>query len=168
MLLRQVGAALALAGLPADRLRLELPESALMELDEDAWLMLAALRDVGIELWLDNFGAGQISLGVLRRLPLTGVKLDLSLVRELPDNAETCRFAATLVDVSLLHGLRVCALGVETPAQQEFLAGLGCQEAQGQLLAPPVPAAEFRTDRRSKPRDTGAALWRRAAVPAGG
>jgi EAL domain-containing protein (putative c-di-GMP-specific phosphodiesterase class I) len=81
-LLEHVAEALQLSGLPAERL------AALLDVDLDVLLALAALRDLGIGIAFDNFGAGYASLGVLRQLPLTAVKLDRALVRSVPADGE--------------------------------------------------------------------------------
>ena len=84
----QLAMAFERSGLPPDRLELELTESMLMEGTTDTLLALSAIRDLGVGLALDDFGTGFASLSMLKRLPLTVMKLDRSLVRELPANHE--------------------------------------------------------------------------------
>jgi len=144
VLLGQVAAALEISGLPAERLELELTESTLLHVDTDTLLCLAALRDRGIGLALDDFGTGYASLGMLKRLPLTAMKLDRSLVRDLPDDREDVAIARAAVQTGHALGLLVAAKGIETEPQRAFLAAIGCDEGQGHLLARPLPAAQLR------------------------
>ena len=143
-LLTQVAAALEESQLPPERLELELTESMLLHVDADALFSLSALRDLGVGLALDDFGTGYASLGMLRRLPLTAMKLDRSLVRDLPDRPEDVAIARAAVQTGHAMGLRVVAEGVETEAQRDFLAAIGCDEGQGYLFARPMPGEQIR------------------------
>ena len=143
-LLTQVARALEESGLAPERLELELTESMLLHVDTDTLFCLSALRDRGIGLALDDFGTGYASLGMLRRLPLTAMKIDRSLVRDLPDDREDVAIARAAVQTGHAMGLRVVAEGVETEAQRDFLAAIGCDEGQGYLFARPMPAAQLR------------------------
>ena len=143
-LLGQVAVALEESGLPPERLELELTESMLLHVDSDALFSLSALRDLGVGLALDDFGTGYASLGMLRRLPLTAMKIDRSLVRDLPDDREDVAIARAAVQTGHAMGLRVVAEGVETEAQRDFLAAIGCDERQGYLFARPMPADQIR------------------------
>jgi EAL domain-containing protein (putative c-di-GMP-specific phosphodiesterase class I) len=143
-LLTQVAQALEESGLPPERLELELTESMLLNVDTDTLFCLSALRDQGIGLALDDFGTGYASLGMLRRLPLTAMKIDRSLVRDLPDDREDVAIARAAVQTGQAMGLRVIAEGVETEAQRDFLAAIGCDEGQGYLFARPMPSEQYR------------------------
>lgn len=134
-LLGDVAQALRLSGLPAERLELEIPEPALLDAGLDVLFAFAALRDLGIGIAFDNFGAGYASLGVLRRLPLTALKLDRALIRSVPANPEDAAIVRALVEAGHAFGLKVTAAGVETAAQRDFLRGLGCDEGQGHLFS---------------------------------
>ena len=143
-LLTQVAIALEESRIDPERLELELTESMLLHVDSDALFSLSALRDLGIGLALDDFGTGYASLGMLRRLPLTAMKLDRSLVRDLPDGSEDVAIARAAVQTGHAMGLRVVAEGVETEAQRDFLVAIGCDEGQGYLFARPMPAEQIR------------------------
>jgi EAL domain-containing protein (putative c-di-GMP-specific phosphodiesterase class I) len=134
-LLEHVAAALQASGLAAERLELEFPEPALLDLDGDELLMLAALRDLGIGIAFENFGAGYASLTVLRRLPLTGVKLDRALIRGVPDDPDDAAIVRALVGSFHALGLKVAATGIEAEAQRDFLRDLECDEGQGHLFS---------------------------------
>jgi EAL domain-containing protein (putative c-di-GMP-specific phosphodiesterase class I) len=82
---------------------------------------------------------------MLRSLPLNVLKLDRSFVQHLPTSETDAAVAGAVVTLARQLGLSVVAEGVETGAQQEFLAGLGCDVLQGFLFARPMPAARFET-----------------------
>lgn len=144
VLLAQLGSALEHSGLSPDRLELELTESTLVDDSTETLLTLSAIRDLGVGLALDEFGAGYASLSTLKRLPLTAIKLDRSLVRELPANREDAAIVRALVETGHAVGLAVVAEGIETEAQRAFLAGIDCDHGQGPLFSKPVPAVQAR------------------------
>ena len=144
VLLDQVTEALDLSGLSPGRLELDLTEAMLLDVDVDVMLMLSAIRDLGVGLALDDFGTGHASLAVLRRAPLSVLKLDRSLVRDLPHFREEAEVARGLVGIGHALDLQVVAEGIETEAQCAFLAEIGCDQGQGFLFAKPMPAPEFR------------------------
>ena len=138
-LLGQVAAALDASGLNPERLELDMAESALLGIDTDTLLTLSAIRDLGAGIGLDDFGADLASLSMLRRLPLTTMKLDRSLVRDLPFDREGAAIVRAVIDAAHALGLTVVAEGIETESQLAFLSGSGCDEGQGFLFGRPVP-----------------------------
>jgi len=145
VLLKQLSAALEASGLPPEHLVLELAESMMAEIDLDVLLMLAAIRDLGVGLALDDFGAGFASLCMLKRLPLSIVKIDRSLVRGLPNDREDAAIVQAAIAAGHALGLTIVAEGVETAAQHGFLSDIGCDEGQGFLFSHPRPSAAFAT-----------------------
>jgi len=141
----QLAMALERSGLPPDRLELELTESMLVDGSTDTLLALSAIRDLGVGLALDDFGTGFASLSMLKRLPLTVMKLDRSLVRELPHNREDAAIVRAVIGTGHAMRLTVVAEGIETEAQRAFLSGIGCDEGQGYLFSHPLPAEQLRT-----------------------
>jgi EAL domain-containing protein (putative c-di-GMP-specific phosphodiesterase class I) len=139
----QVAAALEESGLEAGRLELELAESALPEVDLDALLALSAVRDEGVGIGLDNFGVGLASLGMLKRLPLTAMNLDRSLVHDLPHERENAAIVRAAVGAGRALGLTVAAAGIDATEQVSFLSACGCQQGQGFLFGRPQPATAF-------------------------
>jgi diguanylate cyclase (GGDEF)-like protein/PAS domain S-box-containing protein len=141
-LVEQVAAALQRHGVSPAMLEIEMTESALMENVSRVRSTLAGLKALGVHLALDDFGTGYSSLAYLKQFPIDKLKIDQSFVRELPDNAGDGAIAQIIIE--LAHQLRmlVAAEGVETPAQAAFLAGLGCDELQGNGLGAAVPAIE--------------------------
>lgn len=140
----QLASALEQSGLAPERLELELIESMLVDNSMDTLLTLSAIRDLGVGLALDDFGTGYASLSMLKRLPLTVMKLDRSLVRELPANREDAAIVRAVIETGHAIGLTVVAEGIETEAQRAFLSGIGCDQGQGYLFSRPVPAEQVR------------------------
>ena len=130
-------------GMPASRLVIELTESRIMDDPTRSGEVLERLRSAGVRLAVDDFGTGHSSLAYLRQLPVDEVKVDRTFVSGIP--ADTANIAVLRCTVELAHGLglRVVAEGVESSEQWACLAELGCDVAQGFLIARPLPAAEL-------------------------
>ena len=139
-------------GLSADRLELEITESAILHADQRAVDVFDQLSDMGVGLALDDFGTGYSSLNYLRLYPIGRVKIDHSLVNGISTNPDDA--ALTLAIIAMAHSLflEVVAEGVETLDHANFLTESGCEELQGYLFSPPIPADEFtRFLEREKP-----------------
>ena len=141
MLEGDVAAALAEAGLPAARLELEVTETLLLRATDANSATLAGLRQMGVRLALDDFGTGFSSLAYLRRFPFDKVKIDKSLISDLPDGDGGDSIVRAIVGLGRSLDIPVTAEGVETPGQLAFLRHVGCAQAQGYLFSPPMPAA---------------------------
>ena len=137
-------------GFPADRLELELTESALMQEEENAVKMLHLLRALDIRLAIDDFGTGYSSLSYLKRFPLDILKIDKSFVDDIPFHLDDMEIAATIIAMGHSLGFKVMAEGVETIEQLNFLQQKGCDMYQGYLTSPPVPAEDFENMLRKK------------------
>ncbi len=129
------------SGLAADRLVLEVTETALHDIDQ-AEKVLLKLRRIGVRIALDDFGTGYSSLGHLRRLPIDLLKIDRSFVNSL-DDAQGSAILHTIVQLARTLGMRVCAEGVESREQADAIRELGIQECQGWLFGHPLPARRF-------------------------
>ncbi len=127
-------------GVRAESLRVEITEPALMQEQESAHRSLTALRELGIEIAIDNFGAGYSSLGLLRGLPVQVVKIDRSLVSTCPAKRECAAIVQAAAAMSHAMGIRVVAEGVETEEQRRLMMSLGCDSAQGHLFYRPMEA----------------------------
>jgi diguanylate cyclase (GGDEF)-like protein/PAS domain S-box-containing protein len=139
----EVRALLASTGAPAERLKLELTESSLIE-DAGAVIeRMQALRALGIRFALDDFGTGYSSLAYLKRLPLTQLKIDQSFVRDVMSDPNDATIARTILALGSNLGLAVIAEGVETEEQYDFLAAQGCRDYQGYLFGRPVALEVF-------------------------
>ncbi|SDW83342.1 bifunctional diguanylate cyclase/phosphodiesterase [Thiocapsa roseopersicina] len=126
-------------GLGAERLELELTETFVMDLREDAQRLLGDLKRLGIALAMDDFGTGYSSLAYLKGLPFDTLKIDRSFIGGLPDDPASAAIVTAITTLGHSLGFEVLAEGVETEAQRRFLLGVGCRRAQGYLFSPPVP-----------------------------
>ncbi|MCB8880776.1 EAL domain-containing protein [Acidisoma cellulosilytica] len=140
----QVGAALAETGLPPERLELAIPEQLVFGFDDDAAAAFAGLRDIGVNLLLDEFGHAVASLVALRDLPLTALKFDRLMLRGLPVEGEALALTRAVVETAHAIGLSVCADGVDIDSQRAMLAQLGLDEGQGTVFSPPLAAQDMR------------------------
>ena len=140
-----VRAALVSADLSPDCLEIELTESAVMSNTEAAIEALSLLREMGVRISLDDFGTGYSSLSYLKRLPVTGLKIDQSFVRDLASDPDDAAIVRAIIVVAQELTLDVTAEGVETAEQAEFLENHGCGRAQGYYFARPLPADEMRS-----------------------
>lgn len=121
----------------------EMGEFGLLEATGPAQLTLRRLRTSGIGLAIDHFGTGYSSLGALRFLGPHRVKIDRSFVSSIPSSSADRAIVTAAISAAHALGQRVVAEGVETHQQLEVLAELGCDEAQGYLVAQVLPAAEL-------------------------
>ena len=142
-------AAIARAGVSADRLCLEVTESVLLHPEGDAIRALGLLREAGFQIALDDFGTGYASLSYLQLLDLDCIKIDKSFIAnlDLAPTARGARSGAAIVSamVALGHrlGYEVVAEGVEAADQYEWLRKLGCDVCQGYFFAPPLTGERF-------------------------
>jgi diguanylate cyclase (GGDEF)-like protein/PAS domain S-box-containing protein len=127
-------------GLDAERLRLELTEATIMEDTSVAALHLELLRERGVRIILDDFGTGASSIQFLQRLPLSGMKIDRSLVRSVDEDATAQGVIRTIIAVGRSLSVDAVAEGVETLEQLKALRALGAAQVQGWLFSPPLDA----------------------------
>jgi diguanylate cyclase (GGDEF)-like protein len=141
-LVESVQTALQASSLEASRLELDLTEASVMTEGEEATDKLRQLRRLGVQLALDDFGTGYFSIRRLRDLGFRTLKIDRSLVAELPSGEDQAAQVEAILALGRSLGLEVVAEGVETEAQRAFLEAKGCAGLQGYLLSPPLAAAE--------------------------
>ncbi len=122
------------------RLELEITEEMLIRNPERAGRLLAQFKELGVRVVIDDFGTGYSSLNFLKRLPIDGVKIDRSLILDLPRDDDAAALTRGVVAMAHSLGIAVIAEGVETREQWEFLLGLGCEEMQGNYFSMPVEA----------------------------
>lgn len=121
----------------------EITESMLMGDVAKAESTLLALREAGGAFFLDDFGTGYSSLSYLKRLPIDGLKIDRSFVRDITEDSDSRAIVTAIVSLARTLNLGLVAEGVETEAQRSLLASMGPIVLQGYLASPPVPAADF-------------------------
>lgn len=139
----QVSTVIRESGIQPQLLKLELTESLVLDNVDDTIAKMSELKNLGVQFSMDDFGTGQSSLSYLTRLPLDQLKIDQSFVRNIGLHATDGVIVQTIIGMAGNLGLGVIAEGVETPAQQEFLALNGCTLYQGYLYGKPTPLAEF-------------------------
>jgi diguanylate cyclase (GGDEF)-like protein len=134
---------LAVSGMRAARLILEITETALMTDPQVAADVLSRLAADGVRISIDDFGQGQTSLSYLATLPLHELKIDRSFVSDLPTSPAHAAIVRSVVDLGHNLGLQVVAEGIETGDILTLLTTAGCDIAQGYLLARPMPATDL-------------------------
>jgi len=138
-----VARALAASGVPASRLMLEITESVLVDAEDRVERELAALREAGCVISIDDFGTGHSTLARLSRLPVDVLKMDRGFVADIEHDPRAAAVVASVVDLGRTLGMDVVAEGVETPGQLAALRRLDCRFLQGHLLGRPVPVADL-------------------------
>ena len=137
---RRVAGLLATHGVSPRRIVLEITESAIMGKPDTAIAVLRRLAEQGIDLAIDDFGVGQSSFAYLRKLPVRELKIDRTFVSHLADSREDHAIVRSIIELGHHLGYRVTAEGVEDVRTLEVLRQLGCDHAQGYLLARPLAA----------------------------
>jgi diguanylate cyclase (GGDEF)-like protein/PAS domain S-box-containing protein len=139
----QVMRAVNSAGANPRLLKLELTEGLLVDNVQDIIDKMVALKACGVGFSLDDFGTGYSSLTYLKRLPLDQLKIDQSFVRDVLIDPNDAVIARTVVALAQSLGFGVIAEGVETAAQRDFLASVGCYAYQGYFFSRPLPIDAF-------------------------
>jgi EAL domain-containing protein (putative c-di-GMP-specific phosphodiesterase class I) len=129
--------------LSPDRLDLEITESTIMRDIDDTVYKLNQLVAMGIRISIDDFGTGYSSMYYLKKFPIDTLKIDRSFVRDICEDPNDANIVQTITVMADNLGIKVVAEGVETVEQQELLTSFGCQQVQGFLFSPPLPAPGF-------------------------
>jgi diguanylate cyclase (GGDEF)-like protein len=137
--------ALAVSGLSANRLELEITEAVLISNDEEALATLHQLRTLGVHIALDDFGIGYSSLSYLQRFPFDKIKIDRSFVKDLAGTNGSSSIVQAVVTIAAARSMVTTAEGVETKQQLDLLRSLGCTQMQGWLFSAAKPASEVRS-----------------------
>ncbi len=128
---------------PAQQLEIEITETAAMTHREQSQALLERLAGLGVQLALDDFGMGHSSLGHLRELPVSRLKMDRAFIRGVTHDEADAMLVRAIIGLARTLGKTVVAEGVETEAQRRFLQQEGCDELQGWLFSPAVPAEQI-------------------------
>lgn len=164
-MVEQVVQALQTSGVPPSRLQIEVNEAGLARpLDEVDAAAFDGLRELGVRVTLDSFGAGAASLALLRKIAVDAVKIDGQFVRHAPQDPRDAAIVEAIALLARKLRLTVIAAGVESEAQWSLMKTLGCDEAQGYLLGRPLPPEEFQSLLNGAPRGAGRRGRRRAAI----
>jgi diguanylate cyclase (GGDEF)-like protein len=129
--------------LPSDCLAFEVTEDVVMQAPTQAQTNLDQLRQQGVGLALDNFGAGRSSLAFLKQLPIDEIKIDRLFVKSIAHDTHDQLIVKTSTLLAHNLGLSVTAEGVEDADSLAALQAAGCDAVQGYYFAKPLPAAEF-------------------------
>lgn len=142
-LFEQIELILIQTGLSRSCLKLEITESLLMSGGEATQAKLKRLNQSGIRLSIDDFGTGYSSLSYLHRFPIDTLKIDRSFISRIGSAENSLGIVEAIIVLAHKLGMTVVAEGIETEAQFEQLQIFGCEQAQGYLFSPAVPAAQI-------------------------
>ncbi|MCG8312077.1 MAG: EAL domain-containing protein [Pseudomonadales bacterium] len=131
------------SGLPAEKLIIEITESAVMSDPDRAIAELNMIRDLGVLIAIDDFGTGYSSLSYLKQLPVSCVKIDRSFTKDVHTDKDDAAIVNTIVAMTNSLGLKVLAEGVEGIEHIEYVSQAGCQDMQGYYFSRPLPEPEF-------------------------
>ena len=130
-------------GVDPTRLKLEITETECMVHPNEAIARINAIRKLGVDILIDDFGTGQSSLAYLKVLPVDVFKIDRSFAQGLADNPDDLPFLTTIIDLVKSRKRRVIVEGVSSAFQVQALRGTTCDGFQGYYFSPPVPAEQF-------------------------
>lgn len=129
--------------LEPELLELEITETILMQNAESVAEELSDLRRLGVSFAIDDFGTGYSSLAYVKKFPVDRLKIDQGFVRNMKSNPHDAAIVRAIVNLGHSLGIEVIAEGVDSRDQVALLRAEGCEEAQGFLFSPALPAAEF-------------------------
>jgi len=138
-LVDEIATALTETGMDASRLNLEITENTVMENVTRTNEVLTNIQAMGVQLQVDDFGIGYSSLGYLSSFSLNALKIDRSFINSLGEESTNLKIIQAILMMSRGLGMKVIAEGVETQAQFTKLREMGCEFAQGYLIAMPLP-----------------------------
>jgi diguanylate cyclase (GGDEF)-like protein len=139
----QIAGLIKTVAMPPDSLELEITESAIMGDPQRTMRTLTLIRDLGVRFTIDDFGTGYSSLAHLRKLPVTGMKIDKSFVQNMESDRDNAVIVRSIIDLGHNLGLKVTAEGVETRGAKDMLVRFECDEAQGYYYSHPIPAQKI-------------------------
>ncbi|GAB3097255.1 EAL domain-containing protein [Aestuariicella hydrocarbonica] len=139
----EVQAALTKTGFPGAKLELEITENLVGPSSDSLLEQLQGIRQLGVEISIDDFGTAYSSLSRLKQFPLNTLKIDRSFVRDLGKDADDETLVKTIITMAHNLNLKVVAEGIETEAQYEFVKQHGCDLVQGFLYSKPIPLADL-------------------------
>jgi EAL domain-containing protein (putative c-di-GMP-specific phosphodiesterase class I) len=161
----RVAQSLARSGLDPGRLTLEITETSVVDDLGRAEATLAALRELGVHVAVDDFGTGFSALGALKHYPVDSLKIDRSFVDGLGSDAQDTAIVHAVIAFAKSLGLRVTGEGIETAEQFEQLRALGCDHGQGYYFAKPLQAGSVQSFLWSCPAFDSAGEFTRVTVP---
>ncbi len=124
--------------IPTNLIQIEITESTFLEDINQKIKIFEQIRDEGIKIYIDDFGTGFSSLSYLHKLPVSGLKIDRSFIKDLSFNPESKLITKSIIALAQSLDISVVAEGVETAEHLDILSNLGCDEIQGYLFSKPV------------------------------
>jgi diguanylate cyclase (GGDEF)-like protein len=134
---------LSATGLNSCYLEIELTEKTIMDDLGESIKKMNKLKEIGITISVDNFGAGVLSMSFLSRLPIDELKIDRSFVNGIISSPNDARVVSASITMGHNLGKMLVAEGVESKDQYDFLTKNGCEEMQGYFFSRPLPSADF-------------------------
>ncbi|MBE9166253.1 EAL domain-containing protein [Pleurocapsales cyanobacterium LEGE 06147] len=141
-LVEQVQQILKTTGLNKNSLKLEITESMVMDDVENAITLLHRLKELGLQLSIDDFGTGFSSFSYLHRFPMDALKVDRSFVTNMSKSKKNQEIVSTIVMLGHKLGMKVVAEGIETETEMKALQALGCEYGQGYFFSKPLSAGQ--------------------------
>lgn len=142
-------------GIDPQFLELELKESLLLDAPTEVISKMHELKDLGVRLVVDNFGAGYVSLNYFKNLPFDKVKIDKSFVRNITTNSDDSAIVQSIIELSKYLNLQVLAQGVETKEQVDYLSSHLVGQVEGHYYGDPLDSREFlKLIQNNKPKNT--------------
>ncbi len=135
--------ALDAAGLPPNRLEIEITESAVVRELDAATQIISDLRNAGIQVALDDFGMGFSSLSQLGNFSFDRIKIDRSFIAECDRDPRRLKIIKAILNLGRGLGIHTTAEGIETAAQLALMKGMGCENGQGYLFSPAIPESDL-------------------------
>jgi EAL domain-containing protein (putative c-di-GMP-specific phosphodiesterase class I) len=129
------------SGLPPTQMSLEIAEGVILEDPELRALTLEALQDLGVQVFIDDFGTGHASFNFMYSFPIDALKIDHSFIHRIGPEGENAEIVRTIILLSRDYGMQVIGEGIETAAQVAVLRELRCRYGQGFYFARPMDAA---------------------------
>jgi EAL domain-containing protein (putative c-di-GMP-specific phosphodiesterase class I) len=140
---RKIGDMIKSAGVEPSMMKVEVTESAGLSSDNAQNLLLGELRDMGLKIAIDDFGMGHTSLVYLKQFPVSMIKLDGSIVKDITTDAASAEIVSSISELCRGMNIDLIAEFVETEEQARRLKSLGCHLYQGYLYSPPVLPEKF-------------------------
>jgi len=125
-------------------LEIEVTESFIMH-DPERWIvLLKEMQNLGMSIAIDDFGTGYSSLSYLRKLPIDKLKVDMSFVKDIPDQEDACAIVNSIIMLAQTMKITTLAEGIERQEQEDYLAKHGCEQGQGYMYAKPMNLQDLR------------------------
>jgi len=140
-------------GLSGEQVEVEVTENVILSNDDSLPDCMREIRDLGCGIAFDDFGTGHASLSMLKRYPLTRLKIDRSFILDLHDSRQDSAIVDAILSLGRTFEVAVTAEGIETRAQEVLLRDRGCDDGQGYLFGRPMPLADVLRLVLSRPGD---------------